>query len=593
MGDRFENTAIIETPDLDDYIRLVTKEGGTRRALASELAKKIVEEYEGSELGGEERTIQAAIADAKQVASEAIQEEQTAREEADTALTADLAKKAYADGEYADLHAGTANQLLASTYTTDEEPYHYRQTPSHAGTREMDEIVGGSVVWNQLVNTSTSSVTVTSGHKYVAKISDAWSVGVSTGTALSVTGGTDMVFDITQMFPTAIADHIYNLEQATEGAGVAFFRKYFPEEYYAYDVGTMRSVEGLASHDTVGFNQWDEEWEVGAYSSGNGSKYDASPNRIRNKNKIPVFPNTTYYISGGVNASNPNTMYFYDEDEAYLGVSYQTARYNAEFTTPDKAHYMCFNTGTGYGATYKNDICINISDTTKNGQYEPYEKHSYPLDSTVTLRGIPQLVDGQLKFDGDTYSADGVVTRRYGIVDLGTLNWERRAGTINTSVFGFAGQSVSPTSINTGGNVTNNILYSGGNYTVTYVNNIYRGTADNLTIAVNRGAVYIRDDSYTDSASFKSAMSGQYLIYELATPTTEQAEPYQSLQICSLYGTEEYVSTSIVPIGHYTKYPTDLKSIVEQIADAPSADGTYTLKATVSNGVVTYSWESA
>ena len=142
MGDRFENTAGVEIPELDDYARIVTKAGGTRRALVSELAKKIVEEYEGSTLGGEERTIQAAIADAKQVASEAIQEEQTAREEADTAITADLAKKAYADGEYADLHAGTANQILSDTYTTDTEPYHYRATPSHAGTREIDEIVG-------------------------------------------------------------------------------------------------------------------------------------------------------------------------------------------------------------------------------------------------------------------------------------------------------------------------------------------------------------------------------------------------------------------------------------------------------------------
>ena len=53
------------------------------------------------------------------------------------------------------------------------------------------------------------------------------------------------------------------------------------------------------------------------------------------------------------------------------------------------------------------------------------------------------------------------------------------------------------------------------------------------------------------------------LVYELATPTTEQAEPYQELQICSPYGTEEYVTTGIVPVGHYTKYPTDLKSKLE------------------------------
>ena len=487
------------------------------------------------------------------------------------------------DGYYPNLHVGTADQLLADTYTTDEEPYRYRQTPSHAGTREIDEIIGGSVVWNQLVNTSTSSVTVTSGHKYVAKISDAWSVGTSAGTALSVTGGTDMVFDITQMFPSTIADHIYDLEQATAGAGVAFFRKYFPEEYYAYDEGTIRSVEGLVSHNMVGFNLFDKASVINnSWLSTSTGLIESGYNDFAVSDYIRVLKGVDIYIPDLGSARR----WFYTNDKkphTYIG------RSTAQIFTPPQDGYI--RVTINKTTNNINDICINLSNTAKNGTYEPYEKNSYPLDNSVTLRGIPQLVDGQLKFDGDTYSADGVVTRRYGIVDLGTLTWNYNSTDLFTTVLaGFVPKNYSR-------NGNNHILCSAYPEEAWSKIDAASGVTDKtLHILWSSGTssnIWIADSAYSTASEFKSAMLGVMLVYELATPTTKQAEHYQSLQICSPYGTEEYVSTSIVPIGHYTKYPTNLKSIVEKIADAPSADGTYTLKATVSNGVVTYSWESA
>ena len=75
--------------------------------------------------------------------------------------------------------------------------------------------------------------------------------------------------------------------------------------------------------------------------------------------------------------------------------------------------------------------------------------------------------------------------------------------------------------------------------------------------AVGSTTFYVRDDSYTDATAFKTAMSGVMLVYELATPTTETAEPYQTPQIVDEYGTEELVSTGLVPVGHVTRYPTN------------------------------------
>ena len=105
--------------------------------------------------------------------------------------------------------------------------------------------------------------------------------------------------------------------------------------------------------------------------------------------------------------------------------------------------------------------------------------------------------------------------------------------------------------------------------------------------------------------------------YELATPTIETAQPYHSTQWVSDWGTEEFVSTGIIPVGHETRYPANLRDKLQHLPDAasgngsylitqtdgqmvltpfpapPSTAGNYVLKATVTGGVATYTWEVA
>lgn len=75
--------------------------------------------------------------------------------------------------------------------------------------------------------------------------------------------------------------------------------------------------------------------------------------------------------------------------------------------------------------------------------------------------------------------------------------------------------------------------------------------------------IAIKDSTYSDAASFKAALSGTYLVYEKITPTTETADPYTALQTLDPNGTEEFVSTGIVPVGHYSKYLENLRSKIE------------------------------
>ena len=214
--------------------------------------------------------------------------------------------------------------------------------------------------------------------------------------------------DLTAMFGSTIADYVNTLEQATAGSGVAYFRSLFPKDYYAYNAGQLMSVKAL-SHKMVGFNQWDEEWELGAFDN-NGNK-TTSTSRFRSKNPIRVIPDTTYYVYSGSNKYI--YMYFYDAMGNFIR---NNNKRNETFVTPTNAYTLLFCVGTEYGSTYNNDICINLHwDGERDGEYEAYEEHIYPLDSDLELRGIPKLdANNNLYYDGDTYESDGTVTRKYG-----------------------------------------------------------------------------------------------------------------------------------------------------------------------------------
>jgi hypothetical protein len=208
---------------------------------------------------------------------------------------------------------------------------------------------------------------------------------------------------------------------------------------------------------------------------------------------------------------------------------------------------------------------------------------TYPLDDSLTLRGILKLdSNNNLYADGDRYLPDGTVQRRYGVVDLGTLEWTY-SSTYKVFSCGITGMK------NGDYEVVGNILcakYSTLSQRVLDLSNLGISTRN------TRNGVLIKDSSYTDAASFKSAMSGVYLVYELATPTTESADPYTVPQIVDPNGTEEYVSTSIVPVGHESRYPLDIAGRLDKILTMPTANGTYTLGATVNNGAVSYAWVS-
>lgn len=652
--------------ELQDNDSLFINHDGALR----QIKKSVADFASGADMRAEV-TAREAFEAQELAAREAFEKSETeAREQFETSVEGQITEKANIDGYYEEMTVGDAEQLVATQFVEDNKPYLFRHTggSSDVGNRAyLDKIVGGTVVWNQLVQdgnftdasswtTSNATMTVSnntgtvtqnnnsgyinkvvntvSGHRYLAMVDIKGVAGktytfngvlaslVADGTWQTRTGmftasrdKTHLVvgqksedefpvewqirnactFDLTQMFGSTIADYIYSLEQSQAGAGVAWFKKLFPKDYYEYNAGELLSVEGLQSHDTVGFNQWDEEWEVGSYDS-DGLPI-ASTDKIRTKNKISVQPSTAYHFKNG--GSGNLIIFWYDDNDTVISYEYMN---NAVKISPANAKYLRFRTNN-YGTTYKNDICVNISDPSRNGEYEPYEKHSYPLDSSLTLRGIPKLdASNNLYYDGDEYTSDGKVKRKYGVVDLGTLNWR-----YGYNVF----YCFPPKAKSHFGGICTKYLY---------VLSGIDGLQDKQwgSISGNGHAMWVRDNSYTDVATFKKAMSGVMLVYELATPTTETAEPFHNIQIVDDYGTEEFVSTGIVPVGHSTRYPANLRDKLQHLPslasadgtyliqqsgkqmslihmpavfpDTPTEDGTYTLKTVVTGGVATLQW---
>ena len=332
----------------------------------------------------------------------------------------------FQDGYYPEMTVGTAESLVGEDKTV---TFAVRTVDSPNGVAKISTIKGNTYVFNQLVDDDTETVTGVNGNKYLTRISDVASIITSDGSAISVTGGEDNVIDLTHMFGAG-----------NEPATVAEFESMFPESYYPYDAGSLKSVDitGIATEDSGG-NALDER-------------------------SIPV---STYFPTG--------------------------------------------------------------------------------MKSAGTVH--------------DELTESAAVTR-VGAVDLGTLDWETGStdttGVYKMSTASIASQIKTPALNSDYGNIkcakydTSNVQYT---------------ATRNVGICVTTtGRVQVYDSNYNTSsspASFKTAMSGVYLFYELATPTTQTIDPPLNLRYrVAEGGTEEITTQSGVvsaPPTFDTAYPLDMR----------------------------------
>ena len=391
------------------------------------------------------------------------------------------------------------------------------------------------------VYSSWESIPLIAGHKYFINGSGTilWMTGQTLGhdgdcgiVTCSVSGNYDyqwnilsgttvnykfrlLVIDLTQWFGSND-----NIPQDILNTPSNFFKYY--KGSLAYDTGHIEN--GSGNLVDTNRNIWDEEWEV-LYT-----------NYVFSKNYIRVLPNTIYYYK---NAAEPtSTLYYYDKDKILISqVNFAT---NNSFTTPSGCYYIKFSY---QGTTYNNDICINVSDTNFNGTYVSHIKNTLNFGNDI-LRSAGKARDKKIP--------DGEITRKVGRVDLGTLSWEYNS-TYNIAE-ALIQDMKKPTSYD---DRQEGIICS--KYSISSVVSL-DNNMDDKSILRNVGKIYIRDSSYTDVTTFKAAMSGVILYYELATPTIEQGTPYDNY-IPVYYGGQEF-TTGDVPFVINKNYDISIKDQV-------------------------------
>lgn len=399
---------------------------------------------------------------------------------------------------------------------TDNEPYISRAV-SGVGTRQYDTIVGGTVNWNQLYGNPIPSPRTMQGITFTPQ---------SDGTII-VNGENDGTGDI--YYPItgniSLVGHVLLLIGCPTGGSIQTYSTYLDNHSESADTG-----------------------------NGNVFKQAIDSRRlfIRIKRESPAFTNAVwkpqlYDLTAMLGTTIADYIYSLETATAGAGVAW----FKEHFAPND---YYPYDAGTLKSVQTSGH---KVTDTNSNSV-------TYPLDADLVLRGIPKLdASNNLYYDGDVYKSDGSVQRKYGIVDLGTLNWSydgARWQAVFADIVAFATRNADLVAVGWVGATT-------------------------ATVGSERKMLTVGGALYFYTADNTNSPTG-ILVYPKKTPTEEIADPYTSPQVVYDGGTEEYLDAEI-PVGHETEYPMTL------IDTVPSTNGTYTLKVTVENGKPTVEWVSA
>jgi len=282
-----------------------------------------------------------------------------------------------------------------------------------------------------------------------------------------------------------------------------------------------------ADIEHTGVNVWDEEWENGYYdTSGN---FVSSGNYVCSKNMVHFEDGDTLYLVAPV----AMTIRLYDENKNFLGSAPSTWRNETIKPTtyqPNARYLHFFNAARDSMTTYNHDISINYPST--DTAYHAYTGDTisvtFPTEAGTVYGGTLDVVSGEL-----------VVDRA--MVDMGTLNYIQYNHTVLGQYFW--------------ADVSRLGVKRSGGYEITVYPSIcsaFKCVSRNASVFVNGTYCFdgdfanvtqaqFKDSAYSDAASFKSAMTGQTLVYELATPITYHLTPQE---VRTLLGTNNVWSNA-------------------------------------------------
>lgn len=281
---------------------------------------------------------------------------------------------------------------------------------------------------------------------------------------------------------------------------------------------------------------------------------------------IPVSKNQTIYIP----ATGTTRRWFYDANKTakvYLNNS------GAQAYTPTEDGFIRVTAN-------KTTVSINALQIEYGTTATPYVPYSH---DTATI------AFGQTVYGGSVDFKTGKVTVTHGIIDGGDLTYNYNA---EKAVYGT--NTIADMASPVAGKIQVKCSILNG-LTPKTLNEM--AEASDNSIAFNNVSDYkffrIKCTAYTSGTDMNTAMTGQKICYELATPIELTLTPAE-LELLKGYN---YITTNGTTIA-LNYLPDSLLAEAENYVDAkippaPTTNGTYVLTCTVTDGTPAYSWESA
>lgn len=411
---------------------------------------------------------------------------------------------------------------------------------------------------------------ITSDWKFYADISGTFNSSSSDktvyilGTAISNMAEGDtisikklMYFDLTLIYGAG-----------NEPTTVEQFQKDFPLDYYAYDAGSIVSSK-VKEYKVVGYNAFNKNDTSIRYNAIYvSSTGDLGVGGTNYSVVIPIISGQKYTIertsktstrfrasscrkipTGSISATNQYS--WAKDDDAY----------SIQIIAGEKDNYLVVNLDTTESTFLQQleNLCIHLTwDESKTG-YEPYWSETYQFPN-VELRGVNDIKDELLP--------DGMVTRR-----IGSYTITGNEGIITQTV-----GNITVFRLNFPSSVSSIIKPASGEYTIAnilmpnYSANRWGSMTQDMSFGMYTNGSFIRfrnDSCNGDVATFKTKITGQVMYFELATPTTEQVDPYTENTLIDDWGTQEWLSDNVVMLPQPAEffYSVDYKAFIDSVGN--------------------------
>jgi len=282
---------------------------------------------------------------------------------------------------------------------------------------------------------------------------------------------------------------------------------------------------------------------------------------------IQAIPSETYYCYG-----TSITLTYKDNNGNTISSETKT---NETFTTPSNCAYI--------GVSGSGNICISLYYSGEDySQYYPYEQPKvYDTgDEQLFSTGVKLSASGEREDIYDYKEPDGTILHRLGRVKLKDLTFQKYESGANWLFYAtVSGGRIAVGQGNKVGVVCSRYVCLGtarGGYDTAYGN-------DKLANwDANNSQFLVKDTSYSDATAFMNSFNdNDYLIFELATPTTEEGTPFSENIEINDFGTMGWYATytdantnalASVPQGCKIFYPAWYVGFIDTLGQRADID---------------------